>query len=419
MVSLFREQAGPVSVQDPLAARDFYMQLRQTGDGLTAVLWNKSRTHTYENVPVAITAPGQVQLWDCFSGERTALPMENGRVLLNFAPGQERVLHIGRESHLPVMQPQTEKNWKRLGQPVSVSLDEPNIYVLDIADLYLQDQMVGEDTEILELDRTLRTKLGFALRGGEMLQPWAREKKPFAGKPIRLEYHIQMEQVPDAPLTLALEPMEDMELFLNGTAVPLKKLDRFWVDSCFALYELPCRLWQTEDNMLTLTASYGEESGLEAMYLLGEFGVWLRKDIPVMGAMPHRLKVGDIVHQGLPFYSGKVTYQFAVPDENAVTLRLSGVGGSCALATCGGETKMIPWEWVTPTFQTEDHQLQIQVVLNRRNTFGPLHRFPRKQPHIAPDSFTCDDKRYCLYPTGLLKAPEICDSPSESIADIS
>lgn len=49
--------------------------------------------------------------------------------------------------------------------------------------------------------------------------------------------------------------------------------------------------------------------------------------------------------------------------------------------------------------------MTLEVVLTRRNTFGPLHKFPIKQPYIAPDSFAdATDPRYSLYPAGLLKA---------------
>ena len=89
-------------------------------------------------------------------------------------------------------------------------------------------------------------------------------------------------------------------------------------------------------------------------------------------------------------------------------LQLDKLGGSCAAAVCGGE-RTVFWGSDPICLRSDAaHTLELELVLNRRNTFGPLHRFPRKQPYIAPDSFTCDDaSQYCLYPTGLLYAPKV------------
>ncbi len=387
VVNLFRQQPSPVKIQADVA-KNFYLQLRQAEDGLTAVLWNKSRSRSFRDLEISVPKAGSVALWDCFTGEKNALPVQNGQVKLDFAPGQERVLRIGRQAEvLPIWQARHDRHWTSLGQPTGYALDEDNVYVLDMANLWLEDQQIAGSQEILELDRMLRTRLGFALRGGEMLQPWAREKKTFAGKSIRLQYSIEMEVLPGAPLTLALEPMEGLRLSVNGKQVKLERKDRFWVDNCYTLYQLPCDIWKLGSNTLEVTATYGEESGLEAMFLLGSFGVWFREHRPVIGSLPENLKIGDIVKQGLAFYSGKVTYRFDLPQRGAFALHLPKVGGSCTLATCGRETKMIPWAWETPTFHAEDHSVEIQVVLNRHNTFGPLHRFPPETALRGPGLF--------------------------------
>lgn len=395
VISWFRSSPGPVEILDAVAAEDFYLQLRQTPQGLTAVLWNKSRSRSHR---LTLKVPAQPELWDCFTGEKTSLSSANGLVELDFAPSQERVLFFGiplkATGDLPKMPPE---KWEKLGQPTGYALDEDNVLVLDMARLFLEAQPLAEG-EILELDRALRTALALPLRGGEMVQPWARKKKTDAPKRIRLEYRIQMEALPGGPLKLALEPMEDMKLTLNGQSVPLVPTGEFWVDNCYRVYALP-NAWQLGENLLELTAGYTEESGLEAMFLLGQFGVWLRQARPVLGQLPKKLRLGNVVSQGFPFYSGKITYQFQ--SFGKFRLRLPKVGGTCAVA----QGNIIPWPWETPILET-DGQLEIQVVLNRRNTFGPLHQFPVKQPFVAPDCFVCHKRDYALYPMGLLAAPE-------------
>lgn len=420
VLAYFRQIHTPVRVPDPVAAQDLYLQLRRTDSCLFAVLWNKNRSRAYSDVAVEIPDGLCVQLWDCLTGWRYALPAADGCVRLNFAPGQEAVLCLtDRQEPLePLRQAKTDAPLQ-LKEISGFALDEPNVLVLDRAELWLNGEAVAQETEILELDRILRRKLGLAVRGGEMVQPWARKEMAAHCGSVRLRYTIPVETCPEEPVVLALEAMPELTITLNGQTVLLEKTDRFWVDSCYGVYALPQRLWQLGENTLELTETYDADSGLEAMFLLGTFGVWFRKGNPTIGMLPKKLKTGNVVHQGLPFYSGKVTHEYPLPRSGPFTLKLPKIGGSCAIASCHGSTQCIPWPWSTSRWERVDagESLRVQVVLNRRNTFGPLHRFPRKQPYIAPDSFTCEDaKRYCLYPMGMLQEPELCYESGEADA---
>ena len=54
---------------------------------------------------------------------------------------------------------------------------------------------------------------------------------------------------------------------------------------------------------------------------------------------------------------------------------------------------------------------EIQVVLTRRNTFGPLHQRTKYAESYHPGSFVTEgndwSEEYVLYEQGLLKKPEI------------
>lgn len=57
--------------------------------------------------------------------------------------------------------------------------------------------------------------------------------------------------------------------------------------------------------MIRIERYYGAGSGIEAVYLLGTFGVYIKEGTKVvLDELPQELKSGDIVVQGLPFYSG-------------------------------------------------------------------------------------------------------------------
>ncbi len=401
-----------VYLSSPSAAEHIYMQLRQTENGLLALLWNKSRSKRLDAVELCVPQGLHVELWDCASGERYALAAKNGRVELSFDAGQERVLYL-TETPTAVMAPPAPLRGEplRLSAPTAYRTDEPNVYVLDRATLWAGNETVKEDDEILSLDRLLREKLGFDPRGGEMLQPWARKQADtFAS--IRLRYRVRIATQFDKEILLAMEDMPAQKLFVNGREVVPEKTDLRWVDSCFSVYAVGAEVWKTGENTIELTADYSADCGLEAMYLLGDFGVYFRGGEPTIDARPQTVKIGDLTRQGLPFYGGKVFYSFKLPRRGTFRVPYPKVGASCVAVTCGGERKLMLWSGQEVVISGEaGDEAVFETVGNRRNTFGPLHRFPRKQPYVAPDCFGCEDaSRYCLYPSGLLAAPALYPS---------
>lgn len=413
VLAYFSQIPGLVQIVDGAAKSDLYQQLRQTEDGLLVLLWNKSRKTTHRGVPIQLPTGCTVQRWDCFTGERVPLPAVQGPVILDLLPGQEAVLLLQKDTQAeklpPAVHPARE-TVRLLDQPLGYALDEPNILVLDAARLSVDGTPLGGPDEILNLDRLLRTRLGLPLRGGEMVQPWAQEKARQPQANIRLEFPVAVERAPEDPVYLALEPMEAQRLFLDGAPLPLETADFRWIDSCFQIYTLPRGCLTPGVHTLALEAVYTPSSGLESLYLLGSFGVWRRKGQMTVGRLPKHLKFGNLVRQGLPFYSGKVRYRFALPERSSFRLELPEIGGSCAAVLYHGDRKLLPWKGVFAGWHYADgaDELELEVILNRRNTFGPLHRFPLRQPAASPDRFTCEDvTKYALYPTGILKPPEI------------
>lgn len=219
----FRAQPQPVRIMDDNAAAEIYLQMRQTDDGIFALLWNKSKRRTLRNVPVCIPESLHAELWNCQIGAAYTLPVRNGCVSVNLAPGAVCVVRLCREQRaLPPLPlpPQTEPVFLR--SPTGFRLNEPNVLPLDLAALWLDGELLCAQDEILKLDRVLRSRLGMEQRSGEMLQPWAR-KAPNTSYPIRLRFCVQCEQLPQAPLLLALEDLPAQTLTVNGMAVPLCK----------------------------------------------------------------------------------------------------------------------------------------------------------------------------------------------------
>ena len=69
---------------------------------------------------------------------------------------------------------------------------------------------------------------------------------------------------------------------------------------------VPARLLKKGKNVITVASKYHENlPGLEAIFLLGEFGV--RNEVLI--SLPQTLSCGDWCEQGFPYYAGNLTYE--------------------------------------------------------------------------------------------------------------
>ena len=163
------------------------------------------------------------------------------------------------------------------------------------------------------------------------------------------------------------------------------------------------------------------------MYLLGDFGVTVGRGRVTLGALPGRIEPTDLAAQGLPFYGGAIRYQVPVPDarptdrrqRDRLLLELPALAAACAKVSAPGRPpQMMAWQPfradvtdILPRDAGSDGrpELTVEVVLTRRNTFGPLHELPRRVAHYGPDNFVTTGDRWSdphvLYPAGLLAAP--------------
>ncbi len=152
---------------------------------------------------------------------------------------------------------------------------------------------------------------------------------------------------------------------------------------------------------------YRKSSGLEAIYLLGGFGVAVYGSVPVLTKLPEKLIVGDITQQGLPFYSGSISYLIDGLDDIKASISVTSFGGSL-IKLKGKETTIVAFP---PHKGVSDGLNTIEVVLTRRNTFGPLHENTETVYIYSPNNYLTEGDawtdEYMLIPQGLLKKPVI------------
>ena len=286
-------------------------------------------------------------------------------------------------------------------------LDEPNVLVLDHADASVDGEAFGKNRYILSLDDDLRRALGKPPRGGSMCQPWAELRTDAAKKlALKLTYSIAVGEVPKSDCLLAVEHPEFYRFEWNGRALR-GEVKRWWFDRSLSCIAIPKTLLKRGDNILTLHTEYHENlPGLEAMFLLGIFGV----SDDTVTALPEFLNIGDWCGQGLPYYAGNVTYsRIADIPSGGGMLEFPDWNGVClgVRVDDGGES-LLPWPPYRTTLPEGRHRLAVTVYGSRRNAMGPFYCETPYPQCAGPAQFRAmrSEKRQ-LVPCGLLKAPVV------------
>ncbi|MBQ7177212.1 MAG: hypothetical protein IJS08_07330 [Victivallales bacterium] len=295
--------------------------------------------------------------------------------------------------------------------PWKIQFSENNVLLLDKARRAIGgDKMSKDEQYILLIDDEARDKLGVQKRGGAMIQPYLRHdgsaKKSIK---VKLEYRFDVKELPSGTCYLALENPELFTVKLNG--VKLEKENGWWVDLCIRKLAIPEGALKCGANKITMECDYNEEMpGLEAMYLLGDFGVDAKDAIC---KRPTTLAAGDWCKQGLPYYAGNLTYKIplgAIKKGKGRSVLCIGEWRGVALKVRinGGEYKMLPW----PPYEldiTDDLKFdgkdtaEITVIGHRRNAFGPFYYTEPTPPWTGAECLKAylHPDRY-LVPVGLI-----------------
>jgi hypothetical protein len=299
---------------------------------------------------------------------------------------------------------------RRFTGPVPVTLEEPNALLLDLAEFALDGEGWRPREEVLRLDSLLRAELGWPDRGDAWAQPWV-EKDNSTPRTLRLRYSFESElEIRGAEL--ALENAGVTRVTLNGEAAGAT--DLWYVDKCIGRLRLPAIRRGT--NVLEASLPYGRAVNVEAMYLLGDFGVRVAGTHCTLTAPVRTLAFGDISRQGLPFYGGNLVYHLET-ESGAAELVVGATyyrGHLLRVRVDGADRGVIaysPCELKVRGLSPGKHRVDIVYFGSRINTFGQLHNNMRDGYLGWPNSWRTRDAswtyEYHFWPQGVLKSPEI------------
>lgn len=294
---------------------------------------------------------------------------------------------------------------------VEFTLEEPNVLVLDMAEYRLDDGDWRKREEILRLDNILRKELGYPMRAEAYAQPWICDECT-CGHKVALRYTVFSEAALDQ-IELALENEPVTELIWNGEKIE-HKVTGYYVDREFHKVILP--VLKKGKNILEVRLPYHTRVNLEAMYLLGGFGVSVKGATAVLTEFPEKIGFGDICPQGLPFYGGNLVYRIPVEvfEDGELSVQVPKFRNPLIEVVLDGKERRdlfkSPYRVGFGHVKEGSHVIELRAYGNRRNTFGQLHNC-NEVFGCGPNSWRTSDEgwayEYQMTKTGVLTSPRV------------
>lgn len=355
--------------------------------------------------------------WDTFTGTvkplhadyiggDTAVQLDlypNDSVLFRLTPGRsnaekEEKAKVEFKAYLP--------------ETAEISLEEPNVLLLDTPEFSVDGGEWREKLEIIRICDLVKEELGLGNAVAEKCQPWVLgEVSEDHNVSLRYEFYSEIEY---DSASLALEDADRTAVTFNGEAVDMSPTGIF-IDSCLTTVKLG-RIVKGR-NVLVLSRPFGTASCLESVFVLGDFGV-RAEGLRLTVTPPVRtLPFGDQTRYGLPFYGGNVNYKVKAVCGGRLRLRVPHFKQPlCAVKVDGkdvGRIVLAPFEVDLGELPEGEHEIEIKAFGNRYNTFGALHMNDDDTRWFGPDGWRRDgatfDVGYNLHPAGILVPPMLME----------
>ena len=405
-------------------------QLRQDGADRWLFVCNAERERSQGLCELGVRGRFDVECWDTATGNRHVVPSQvrDGWTVWSWsceAAAHELVRLSPRRGTDAGACPRPV-SWslaQAMSGPAAVTLDEPNVLVLDRAAWRLDDGVWEPAAEVLRIDNLVRARCGLEPVSGDISQPWCEPVAPVVAQ-VHLRFSITSETV-QRGVKLAVEGLAETRIMLNGRAIPAVA-DGWWVDRTIAT--VPLGDLAAGAHELVLTQPVSAAHTREWAYLLGDFGVRLEADRTraVLTTPPTHLLPGDWADQGLPFYAGNatLTWKLGIAAGGEYAIDLPGLRAPLAQVALDGRPvgpiAFAPRRLALGHIQAGTHHLAITVFGHRANAFGPLHLNEPGYRWLGPSSYRTDGMQWsdgwCLRPWGLTKPPRILTPGSPAIA---
>ena len=411
-----------IKYSDGSPSSNLLYQLRDDGDKKWLFISHAYKTENpdlgdQEKITLKIKGSYNPVIYNTMTGDIYPCPavISGSHTVIHHTFYEHDSLLLCLENGMPQLKPSSEKqkDTKEKGyveSKVPVTLSEPNVLVLDIAEYSFDNGPWQTAEEVLRIDNVFRNKLGLPLRMEAFAQPWVNPAVEIPKNTLSLKFKIKSNIIVRNPW-LALENPDATEIVLNGKKVP-NVADGWFVDECIKkikLNDLP-----EGESELVLNIAFGAKTNVENCYLLGDFGVKAAGSSCTIVEPVRELSFGDWTTQGLPFYAGNVTYHCNLSCASGeLSMEAPLFRNPIITATLDNkETRKIciaPYRADFGKVSAGKHTLEITAFGNRVNTFGTLHNCNKATTWFGPNAWRTSGNswsyEYQLKPTGILKAP--------------
>ena len=296
-------------------------------------------------------------------------------------------------------------------------LDEQNVILLDMAEFAFDGGEYEPQVDSARIGDIGRARYYTQHQMQTSIQPWVpvpEELKNDKGHTVKRRFTFETE-IDLENTYLALEEAEDACIFINGTEIE-KEFDGWYVDECIKKVKLPFISKGTVT--VEVEIPFTLRGRTEWCYVLGDFGVRVAGKHVTATQKSKYLVYGDAVHQGLPFYTGNITYKtgYVEPCGSRRTLQIPNMGGVAARVRVDGRdvglVAIAPYCVDLGEMEKGEHKIEITVYGHRFNGFGPVHNNVKRYLYWGPNSWRTYDSpgwndAYLLKPTGILNNPTV------------
>lgn len=395
-------------------------QMRNDGDGKNLFICHirdtlRTAIDEAENYTIKIKGEFKPVLLDSLTGEISDYPASyadgntiinwtcysQSSILLRLKPGKAESCEIIKEENGEL---------EYIADDIEITLDEPNVCVLDMAEWKIDDGEWQEKEEVLRLCVKAKEILGFSTDTIRGVQPWVLGKVEPKNTITTKMTFISDVEVENA--MLALEDFNESEIIFNGNKVD-KVSQGYYVD--FSITKVNIGKINKGENTVIVTKPFTVVSNVENIFILGDFGVKVAGTSVKLIAPTNKIHFGDITSQGLPFYGGVMTYRVKINGGSDTKLCLGLYSAPCVCAELDGKRianlSLSPYSVDLGKLSDGEHILDLVVSLSRINTFGTLHMCDGKRRWFGPDGWYTEDEDwtygYMLRSAGLITAPRL------------
>ena len=392
----------------------------------------KKRTAEFKNVKISLSdefddIPLELDPEEGTIYKLSKTVVTGNSILTSLAPLQSRIFIFPKVKDFSCqydLQPlySAERYTAFMQHDCSIELSEENVLVLDMPEFRINGCDWQKSEEILRIDNKVREFISLPKREARGKQPWTQKNEDSEKclAEVELRYKFSVKNLPEELLYLAMETPGYFIVEINGKNIATAKFSGCWHDLSMQKIPISSSVLKKGENVLTMRCNYTNNfSGLETVYLLGDFGVNIKQTNRLEITKPIKtLKLKDWTTQGLPFYAGSVRYKFylhwrsllnqelfvKVPDFYGVAVKII-VNKNDAGVICYNNKEVNISNFIV----SGKNELCFEVFGHCRNSHGPLHFAQETPDFISTEHFATHGEdwtdNYVLVPCGLIKAP--------------